>query len=569
MLPSVEACRAAVAAKDARFDGVFFSAVTTTGIFCRPSCPAMPKLDNLRFYPSAAAAIDAGFRACRRCRPDATPGSPEWDQRADIAARTLKLLTDGAVDREGVPGLAARVGYSERQLERIIRAEFGAGPLALARAQRATTARTLIETTDLPFADIAFAAGFGSIRAFNDAVRATFAATPTELRARRRPLRPDDQTRLSSLPSPRGGTRPPSTPPPDDGTHLPSLPSPHGGTHLPSEAGAGELAAPGGWRPPAVVTVRLAVRQPYAPEQSFAHLAVTAVPGVEEWTGTHYRRTLRLPHGPGIVAARPHADHVEATFTLTDLRDLQAAVARTRRMLDLDADPVAVAEHLRRNPLLAAAVDAVPGRRVPRSADGEEMALRAVLGQQVSTAAARTFAARLVARFGQPLPGNVGHVGGHGHGGHTHGTLTHLFPRASDLAEAEIRVMPAGRAATFRRLAAELADGLDLGPGADRAEVRERLVALPGIGPWTVELVAMRALGDPDAFPATDLGVIRGAQALGVVGGGASAGASARTSRNARLLEAAEAWRPWRAYAVQYLWAAHEHPTNALPAPYN
>ncbi|MDO5494256.1 MAG: AlkA N-terminal domain-containing protein [bacterium] len=494
MIPPREACIAAVASRDARFDGVFYTGVISTGIFCRPSCPAMtPRPANLTFHPSAAAATADGFRACRRCRPDATPGSPEWDIRADTAGRALRLIADGAVDRGGISGLAAHLGYSPRQLERLTRAEMGASPLALARTQRAVTARILVETTDLPFSDVAFAAGFGSIRSFNDTIRTVFAATPFQLRARR-PRR-----------------------------------------HLSPASGPSST-------PTAELTVRLPVRLPWDPEQSFAHLVATAVPGIEEWTGTHYRRTLRLPRGPGIVSIAPRETYAEATFHLTDLRDLQAATARTRRMLDLDADPAAVADHLGRDPHLAASVAASPGRRIPRSADGSEMALRAVLGQQVSTAAARTHTARIVERLGDPLP-------------HPDGTLTHLFPTPEVIAEADLPGLPAGRAATLRALANALAEGtIDVGPGADRAETRARLAELPGIGPWTVELVAMRALGDPDAFPATDLGVIRGAANLGIPG------ATAR-----ELIASAERWRPWRSYAVQYLWAAHEHPTNHLP----
>lgn len=482
-----EHCVRAVQSKDARFDGWFFTAVLTTRIYCRPSCPVVPpKPENMTFYPSAAACQQAGFRACKRCRPDTSPGSPEWNQRADLVARAMRLVADGVVDREGVPGLAARLGYSTRQVERQLLAELGAGPLALARAQRAQTARLLIETTPLAMADIAFAAGFSSIRTFNDTVREVFALTPSELRAR--------------------------TP----------------------TSGAG---APGG------ISLRLPFRAPLNPSNLFGHLAATAVPGVEEWRDGAYRRTLRLPYSHGIVALTPRPDHIACRLTLSDLRDLTVAISRCRRLLDLDADPVAVDDHLRTDPFLAPLVDKAPGRRVPRTVDEAEFAVRAVLGQQVSTAAARTHAARLVAAHGKPLDD-------------PEGGLTHLFPSPEALAavDPETLAMPRTRRTTFTTLVRELADGtLHLGVESDWSEARARLLALPGFGPWTVDVIAMRALGDPDAFLPTDLGVRRAAGELGL------------PSTPAALTARAEAWRPWRAYVVQYLWATDSHPVNFLP----
>ncbi|MGW2211222.1 DNA-3-methyladenine glycosylase 2 family protein [Streptomyces sp. NPDC001781] len=479
----------AVRSKDARFDGWFFTAVLSTRIYCRPSCPAVPpKAENMTFYPSAAACQRAGFRACKRCRPDAAPGSPEWNHRADLVARAMRLIADGVVDREGVPGLAARLGYSARQIERQLLAELGAGPLALARAQRAQTARLLIETTALPMAEIAFAAGFSSIRTFNDTVREVFALAPCDLRAR----------------APRARTA---------------------GT-------AGTL------------TLRLPFRAPLNPDNLFGHLAATGVPGVEEWRDGAYRRTLRLPYGHGVVSLTPGAAHVGCRITLSDLRDLTVAISRCRRLLDLDADPVAVDERLRADPLLAPLVDAGPGRRVPRTVDEAEFAVRAVLGQQVSTAAARTHAARLVTAHGKPLDD-------------PEGGLTHLFPDPDALAAVDpgTLAMPRSRRATLTTLVGALADGtLKLGVEADRAETRARLLELPGLGPWTADVIAMRALGDPDAFLATDLGVRRAAESLGL------------PSTPAALTARAEAWRPWRAYAVQYLWATYSHPINFLPA---
>ncbi|MFJ4466031.1 AlkA N-terminal domain-containing protein [Streptomyces sp. NPDC089424] len=483
-----ERCLRAVRSKDARFDGWFFTAVLTTGIYCRPSCPVVPpKPENMVFHPSAAACQQAGFRACKRCRPDTSPGSPEWNRRADLVARAMRLIADGVVDREGVPGLAARLGYSARQIERELLAELGAGPLALARAQRAQTARLLVETTALPMAQIAFAAGFASVRTFNDTVREVYALTPSDLRAR--------------VPEGR------------------------------------KSATPG------ALSLRLPFRAPLNPDNLFGHLAATAVPGVEEWRDGAYRRTLRLPYGHGVVALTPHADHIACRLTLGDLRDLPVAISRCRRMLDLDADPVAVDDQLRADPVLAPLVDKAPGRRVPRTVDEAEFAVRAVLGQQVSTAAARTHAARLVTAHGEPVED-------------AEGGLTRLFPSPEALAavDPESLAMPRTRRTTFTTLVGRLADGsLRLGVESDWPQARARLLALPGFGPWTADVIAMRALGDPDAFLPTDLGIRRAARELGL------------PSTPAALTARASAWRPWRAYAVQYLWATDSHPINFLP----
>ncbi|WP_405506067.1 helix-turn-helix domain-containing protein [Streptomyces cyaneofuscatus] len=490
MHTDTERCVRAVQSKDARFDGWFFTAVLTTRIYCRPSCPVVPpKVRNMTFYPSAAACQQAGFRACKRCRPDTSPGSPEWNARADSVARAMRLIRDGVVDREGVPGLAARLGYSARQIERQLLAELGAGPLALARAQRAQTARVLIETTTLPLAEVAFAAGFSSIRTFNETVREVFALAPGELRTRaaRGPLAP---------------------------------------------------ATPG------VIALRLPYRAPLNPSNLFGHLAATAVPGVEEWRDGAYRRTLTLPYGHGTVALTPQPGHIAARLSLTDPRDLTQAISRCRWLLDLDADPVAVDDRLRTDPLLAPLVEAGPGRRVPRTVDGAEFAVRAVLGQQVSTAAARTHAARLVTAHGVPVDDSEG-------------GLTHLFPTPEALAglDPETLALPRTRRTTLTTLVAALADGtLRLGTDTDWERARTELSALPGFGPWTVEVIAMRALGDPDAFLPTDLGIRRAAEQLGL------------PATPAALTARAADWRPWRAYAVQYLWTVDDHPINHLPA---
>jgi AraC family transcriptional regulator of adaptative response / DNA-3-methyladenine glycosylase II len=483
-----EQCVRAVQSKDARFDGWFFTAVRTTGIYCRPSCPVVPpKPEHMTFFPSAAAAQQAGFRACKRCRPDASPGSPEWDVRADLVARAMRLIADGVMDDGGVPALAGRLGYSVRQVERQLLAELGAGPLALARAQRAQTARLLIETTALPMGDVAFAAGFASIRTFNDTVREVFALSPTDLRQR---------------------------------------------------ASRGQRQAAAG-----TLSLRLPFRAPLQPDNLFGHLAATAVPGVEEWRDGAYRRTLRLPHGHGIVALRPEPDHVGCLLTLTDLRDLSSAISRCRRLLDLDADPQAVTDLLSADEALAPLVGKAQGRRVPRTVDATEFALRAVIGQQVSTAAARTHAGRLAARHGEQLDDQAG-------------GLSRLFPDVSVLAGLDPAdlAMPRSRRESFIALASALADGkIDVSVGGDWHEARLQLAALPGIGPWTVETIAMRALGDPDAFTASDLGVRAAAASLGL------------PDSPSALTERAAAWRPWRAYAVQYLWATTDHAINHLP----
>lgn len=483
-------CWQAAQAKDPRFDGWIFCGVTSTGIYCRPSCPARtPKREHLCFYATAAAAQAAGFRACKRCRPDATPGSPEWDRRADAVGRAMRLVADGVVDREGVAGLARRLGYTERHLHRLLTGAVGAGPLALARAQRAQGARVLLETTDMGIADVALAAGFQSVRQFNATVRDVFAMTPTELRHRRR----------------RGGAR---------------------------------CAAD---RHDAVV-LRLPFRGPLDAGALVRFFAARAVPGVEEVVDGAYRRSLRLPHGNGVVELAAAAGHVRARFWLDDLRDLGAAMQRCRSLLDLDADPAAVTDVLARDALLAPLVAASPGRRVPGAVDGDELAVRAVLGQQVSVAGAATLAGRLVAAHGEWLATPVGGV-------------THVFPAAAALADAdpETLPMPAARRRALVGLATALAAGDPaLDAGADRDEVQRRLLALPGIGPWTVAYVAMRVLRDPDAFLAADLGVRRALGRLGRPGDARSA------------LRLAEPWRPYRAYAVQHLWGTLDEPARLV-----
>ncbi|CAM5428646.1 ADA-like regulatory protein OS=Streptomyces glaucescens OX=1907 GN=SGLAU_26485 PE=4 SV=1 [Streptomyces glaucescens] len=432
----------AVRSRDARFDGAFFFAVETTGIYCRPSCPAVtPKRRNVRFFTTAAAAQGSGFRACRRCRPDAAPGSADWNVRADVVGRAMRLIGDGVVDREGVAGLAARLGYSARQVQRQLTAELGAGPVALARAQRAHTARVLLQTTGLPVTEIAFAAGFASVRQFNDTIREVYAMTPSALRAA----------------APRAGGR------------------------TARQAGT----------PTAGIPLRLAHRGPYRTAPVFDLLEREAVPGVEEVTGPPgarvYRRTLRLPYGAGIAAVqerrasgRPGSGvahpggWLDARLHLTDPRDLTTAVQRLRRLFDLDADPFAVDERLGADPRLGPLVAARPGLRSPGAADPEELAVRTLAGRSV--------AQELVRRYGKALDAPCG-------------TLTHLFPEPAVLAEAE----PGG---PLGALAAALADGaVRLDPGADRDDAQAALESLPGLGSAAVAAIRTRALGDPDVAP--------------------------------------------------------------------
>lgn len=463
---SDDAMYRAVSGRDARFDGVFFIAVTSTGIYCRPSCLAVtPKRENVRFYRSAAEAQAHGFRTCRRCRPDTTPGSPDWNVRADLVGRAMRLIGDGIVDREGVAGLASRLDYSERHLNRALVDELGASPVRLARAQRAHTARVLLETTDLPVTDVAFSAGFASVRQFNDTIRAIYAMTPRDVRGR--------------------------------------------STHGVSTAGD--------------VNLRLAYRRPADLNGVLRFLGERAIPGVEEVDGDTYRRSVLLPHGAGVIELTPGQKGVDARLRLADPRDLTTAVARCRKAFDLDADPIAIDETLGLDPVLGPWVAAHPGKRVPGTVDPHELAIRAVLGQQVSVAAARGVAARIVGDHGKPLDTPVGGV-------------THAFPTVDALAAADPATfpMPRSRQRTIHELAIRLADGrVVLDPGVDRDDVTAALHDIPGIGPWTTSYIRMRGLNDPDEFLPTDLIVKRMVDPA-----------------------AAEAWRPWRSYALIHIWAA-------------
>lgn len=475
-LPSFERCLKAAQEKDARFDGWFYTGVTSTGIYCRPSCPARtPKPSNMRFYATAAAAQAAGFRACKRCRPNASPGSPEWDLRADAVGRAMRLIADGVVDREGVGGLAARLGFSERHVHRMLVGVVGAGPLAIARATRAQNARVLLETTGLSATDVAFAAGFSSVRQFNATMQEIFAQAPSQLRR-----------------APRSA----------------------------ATRGNG-------------IELRLPARQPFDFGRLHDFLAHRAVAGVEHAEDGSYVRSLALPHGSGIVELSAGETGVVARFDLSDLRDLGAATERVRRLCDLDADPVASDDALAADPRLRASVLARPGMRVPGTVDGAELAIRAVLGQQISVRGASNAAAKLTVLCGEPLE-------------RPRGEVTHSFPSAAAIAalDPEALPMPRARGRALVGLATALASGeIKLDGADDRLRVHERLTALPGIGDWTAQYVAMRALRDPDAFLPTDLGVRRGLEAIGLDG-------SPRAAE-----QVAERWRPYRAYALQHLWA--------------
>lgn len=470
----------ALLARDRRFDGRFFTAVHTTGIYCRPICPARtPLLKNVDFYKTAAAAEEAGFRPCQRCRPESAPGTPAWSGSSATVARALRLLRGGDFDdseKGGIEALAGRLGIGERRLRQLFAEHIGASPQAVLRTQRLDFARRLIDETSLPMAQVAMSAGFGSIRRFNDAIKKRFGKPPVELRKRRR----------------------------------------------------GDVAADAG-----ALTLRLPYRPPYAWEPLLAFLAARAVPGVEAVVDGAYLRTLRFGGSDGWLSVRPAPGEASLQLQLhlgpdADLGDgLMDAVERVRMQFDLEADPLRIAGQLERDPRLAPLVLACPGLRVPGGFDGFELAVRAILGQQVSVKGASTLSGRVAERFGRPL----------GPGSHPHPPqLTHIFPSPAELAAADLtRIgIPGARAQALTSLAAATASGdLVLSESADVGQTVEALLKLPGVGPWTAQYIAMRVLRDPDAFPATDL-VLR------------------------RLLPGgepdAEPWRPWRAYAALYLW---------------
>ena len=469
-------CYRALRARDARFDGRFFVAVRTTGIYCRPVCPARPaKRENVRFFTNPAAAENAGFRPCRRCRPETAPGSPAWIGTPATVARALRLIADGALDGSGVDGLAARLGVGDRHLRRLFLRHLGATPVAVARTRRAHFARRLIDETRLPMTEVAFAAGFRSLRQFNAVLRSTFGAAPTALRQ---------------------GVRT-----------------------------SGPTAEP--------LALQLPVRPPFDPTPLLGFLGRRTTPGVEELVGDSYRRWLRLGDGPVCLDLQVVAGASAVVLRLSRAvaTGLMGVVQSARRFLDLDADGAAVHAHLRRDPVLASLLPGPGALRLPGTLEPFELLVKAVVGQQVSVVAARTLVGRLVARFGERASAT--------------GPITHLFPTPDRLADADPAGfgLPAARGATICALARAVADGrVRIDAGAPFDATRAALLEIPGIGPWTAEYVALRGLGDPDAFPASDLGL---RQALAGAGRPLSAPELARR---------AEAWRPWRGYAAFALW---------------
>lgn len=499
--PDADTCYHAVASRDARFDGRFFTGVRTTGIYCRPICPAVtPLRRNVVFFACAAAAEQAGFRPCRRCRPEAAPGSPAWQGTSATVSRAVRCIGEGALDRGAgggsVADLAARLGVGPRQLTRLCERHLGTTPVRLAQTRRVHFARLLIEQTDLSMTQVALAAGFNSLRRFNALMRSTYGCAPGALRRQ-----------------PRGDAR-----------------GPGDADRRRRRAGAvaSREVTPRAASPLATLDCRLPWRPPYDWEHLARFLRGRAIPGVEHVTDDSYTRTLALPGGDaGFLAARPGRGHwLDLRLELPDLDGAITLVARARRMFDCAADPATINGHLARDPALAALVARRPGLRLPSAFDPFELAVRAIVGQQVSVAAATTVTGRVVARCGTPLAPR-------------RGSLTHLFPAPAALAAADLDGLglTTRRAATLRTFAAAVADGslrLEAPRGPD--ELVARLLALPGIGPWTAAYIALRALGEPDALPVGDLGLARALPGVDLA---------------ARGLD----WSPWRGYAALHLWA--------------
>lgn len=475
MLLDPTICSRARKTRDPRFDGRFFIGVLSTGIYCRPICPARsPKEGNIRYFPTAAAAAEAGLRPCLRCRPECSPGTPAWLGTSATVSRALRLIGESALEDSGVDSLAGHVGIGSRHLRRLFLQHLGATPVAVAQTRRLHFAKKLIDETALPMSDIAFASGFGSIRRFNATFQKTYRRTPTQIRnlARHVPAEPQDEYRFL-----------------------------------------------------------LRFRPPFDWDGLLEFLAPRATPGVEVVEGGSYRRVFFLDNHVGSLEATLDAGASAVTLRIhfPDPRSLFLIVERVRRMFDLAADPQEITRHLRRDPLLAHRVAARPGLRVPGCWDGFELAIRAILGQQVTVRGATTLAGRLVRDFGKAVKSNHG--------------LTHTFPSAEKLVDADVASigLPRARAHTIRSLARAVCDQeISFSGIVDVEAWRERFCRLPGIGDWTAQYVAVRALGEPDAFPAADLGLLH-----------------ATELRNPRDLEAcSQAWRPWRAYAAMYLWQA-------------
>ncbi len=480
------ACYRALRTRDARFDGRFFTGVRSTGVFCRPVCPARtPRRENCVFFACAAAAQEAGFRPCLRCRPEASPGTPAWLGTSTSVSRAMRLITQGALDAGRVDDLARRLGIGERHLRRLFVEHLGASPLAVAQSRRILFAKKLIDETALPMAEVALAAGFASVRRFNDAVLKTYGRSPRLLRRARR----------------------------GDG---------NGGR-------SGE------------VRLKLPFRAPYDWDAMLRFLDLRATPGVESARSGAYRRSVSIDGVQGLVEVRAvrGEKHLLARIRLSSAAPLIQVAERLRRIFDLGADPHEIASHLRRDPRLAPLVRARPGLRIPGAWEGFELAVRAILGQQVSVKGATTLAGRLVQTYGEPLALDPREAEDE--------SLRFLFPEPEALAGADLSALglPRSRAAAISCLASAVArKELLLDAVGDLEETLQRLRALPGVGDWTAQYIAMRALREPDAFPATDLGLRR---ALAEDGEPASASEVARR---------AESWRPWRAYAAIHLWTS-------------
>ncbi|MDH4385226.1 MAG: AlkA N-terminal domain-containing protein [Caulobacter sp.] len=475
-----DACYRAIASRDARFDGKIFTGVKTTGIYCRPVCPArLPRSQNLRFFPSAAAAEAAGFRACLRCRPETSPDLGAWRGASNTVHRALRLIEEGALDQGDVEQLAGRLGVGARQLRRLFGQHLGASPVGVAQTRRVLLAKQLIHETDLAMADIAMAAGFGSVRRFNETFQALYQRAPAALRRR--------------------STR--------------------------------EAATDG-------VTLKLRFRGPYDWDAMIGFLRLRAIPGVERVTQGEYARTIAIGPDMGTVAVRPVGqDQLAVQVRFPRMAVLPTILTRVRRVFDLGADPLVIGAHLSTDPGLASRVAARPGLRVPGAWEGFELAIRAILGQQITVPAAVRLAGKLAAQYGQPLPDAWAQPG-----------LDLAFPTAERLAGEDLTSlgMPGARARALTAMAgASVADPALFGPRQDLDSAISALKALPGIGEWTAQYIAMRQLREPDAFPAADIGLMRALED--------SAG---QRPNPAELLARAEAWRPWRAYAALHLWTA-------------
>jgi AraC family transcriptional regulator of adaptative response / DNA-3-methyladenine glycosylase II len=479
-----DACYRAIETRDRRFDGRLFVAVTTTGIYCRPFCPApTPKRQNVRFFPTAAAAQEAGFRPCLRCRPETSPELAFWRGGSNTVSRALGLIEAGALDDGSVEALATRLGLGERQLRRLFRQYLGASPISIAQTRRILLAKQLVQDTRLPMTDVALAAGFGSIRRFNEIFQQLYNRPPKALR--------------------RAGV-------------------------LEQPAGAADAVA-----------VKLGYKPPYDWEAMVSFLRARAIPGVEAVSSGRYARTIAIGDARGVLVVEPVEENcLRATVRFANLKNLPTIIARARRVFDLAADPVAIGAHLSQDPLLAPLVSARPGLRVPGAWDGFELAVRAVLGQQITVPAATKLAGKLVLAFGETIADPAAREQG----------LTHVFPTPRQLANADLTVigMPSARRMALASLAAAVAaEPLIFGPRRSLEEAIAQLRSLAGIGEWTAQYIAMRELREPDAFPAADVGLLRAMRdPLG-----------ARLAP-AALLAHAERWRPWRAYAALHLWAS-------------